>query len=123
MSHFVLILINVVGNDLLINIIQGEVSWRKPKLMKNSDIPVKDEWIVLRDAQDFPYYYNPYSMEMSWSPPKCKQQMLCSNPCVLYTWWKQYPTPQGPCEYFADHTDCETGRLFCKRCWKIHHQC
>jgi len=90
--------------------------------MRNSDISIKDEWKVLRDAQDFPYYYNPYSMQMSWNPPQtCK---MCDNLSVVHTWWKLYPTPQGPCEYLADPDNCtdkQSGLVYCKRCWKFNN--
>lgn len=96
----------------------GNLSWDKPKsLGKEYDITPKDEWKVLRDSQGFPYYYNPFSMYMSWNhPPECQmcQQIVC------LTWLRKFPLSRGPCEYFANHFTFSKGvrKGFCERCWK-----
>ena len=93
--------------------LQGEVSWDKPKVFGCYDLSPKDEYRILRDDQGFPYYYNPFSMDMTWSPPPnhsmCEQQ-------VHLTWWPIHPTPIGKCEYFS--TRCTSdGKRFCEKCW------
>jgi hypothetical protein len=42
----------------------GQLSWTKPKAMGSFEMPTKNEWKILRDAHNFPYYFNPSSMNM-----------------------------------------------------------
>jgi len=78
------------------------------------DLPVIDEWKVLRDTQGFPYYYNPHSTSMSWEQPP--STILCGEkvPC---TWQRQHPVPISSCEYFATKRTNRDGNLYCERCW------
>ena len=97
---------------------QGNLSWDKPKsLGKEFDITPKDEWKVLRDSQGFPYYYNPFSMYMSWNHPP--EYQMCQQ-IVCLTWLRKFPLSRGPCEYFANHFTFSKGvrKGFCERCWK-----
>lgn len=89
------------------------MAWDKPKALGRFDIEISDEWILLRDQQQFPYYYNPYSMEMSWTAPK--GTLLCSEN-IKYEWWAFYPQPVGRCIHFANRKS-KSGRLFCNKCW------
>ena len=86
----------------------GIKTWEKPKSLGDSDIPIKDEWKVLRDAQGFPYYYNPCTREMSWHPPS--GAAMCPT-IVPQPWLQEYPVPFGPCEFFA-----VTDGQLCERC-------
>jgi len=94
----------------------GEVTWDKPKALGMFDIEVADEWTLLRDPQQFPYYYNPFSMEMSWTAPK--HTLLCSEN-IEYEWWAFYPKPVGRCIHFAQRKS-KSGRFFCIGCWENH---
>ena len=95
----------------------GEVSWTKPEAMGLLfDIPVKDEWVVLRDLHNFPYYFNASKLEMRWIPPLNVE--VCGG-TVEHTWWKEHPVRTGPCPNFA--LDCylneEDGIRYCKECF------
>lgn len=77
----------------------AEVSWKKPKAMGVFDIPVKkDEWQVLRDFHNFPYYFNPSTFDMSWIPPLNVDVCGCT---IEHTWWRDYPVRRGGCPHFA----------------------
>ena len=95
----------------------GEVSWTKPKAMGAVfDIPAKDEWILLRDMHNFPYYFNPSKIEMRWIPPLNAE--ICGG-IVEHTWWKEHPVRTGPCPNFA-HDSClneADGIRYCKDCF------
>ena len=86
----------------------GTKMWEKPKSLGQYDIPTVNQWVVLRDAQEFPYYYNPCTLEMSWQPP-VGTSMCQSN--VPQPWLREYPVPFGPCEHFA-----VDGSRFCEQC-------
>jgi len=86
----------------------GTKMWEKPKSLGQYDIPTVNQWVVLRDAQNFPYYYNPCTLEMSWQPP-VGTSMCQSN--VPQPWLREFPVPFGPCEHFAVN-----GSRFCKQC-------
>lgn len=89
----------------------GTTTWEKPKALGNYDVPTKDEWKVLRDSQDFPYYYNPSTLEMSWHHPR--GAAMCSA-TVPQPWLREYPIPLGPCEFFA--VAATGGQQVCERC-------
>lgn len=96
-----------------LNKISGEASWVKPKAMGDFEMPAKDEWKLLRDAYNFPYYFNPGLMEMRWTPP-CTEDMCCG--IVAYTWWREYPVPVGPCPNFSCKISQEDGKRYCEDC-------
>jgi hypothetical protein len=99
-----------------INLHSGKTSWEKPKIFGSGsfDIEPEDEWIILRDSHDFPYYFNPKTMRMCWEPPL--GVLMCQN-TISYTWWKLDPVPKGRCINFA-MTQChEDGLLYCQDCW------
>ena len=96
----------------------GEVSWTKPKAMGVYDIPVKDEFVVLRDMHDFPYYFNPSTFEIRWIPPLNVE--VCGA-TIEYTWWRnrEFPVRRGPCPNFA-RSSClneEDGMRYCQDCF------
>mmetsp|Transcript_11934 Transcript_11934/g.22103 ORF Transcript_11934/g.22103 Transcript_11934/m.22103 type:complete len:851 (-) Transcript_11934:47-2599(-) len=96
------------------NIITGDISWTKPKAMGLFEIPAKDEWKLLRDAHNFPYYFNPCSMEMRWIPP-ASRDMCCGT--VHHTWWREYPVRIGQCPNFGDSELNEyDGKWYCEEC-------
>ncbi|KAL7465338.1 hypothetical protein ACHAXS_007429 [Conticribra weissflogii] len=94
------------------NVKTGESNWLKPRAMGIFDIPAKDEWILLRDAHNFPYYFNPSSMEMRWNPPPHLD--MCCNKNFLHTWWNEFPIRTGPCPNFAIFE--RDGKLYCSKC-------
>ena len=55
--------------NLKIFSLKGEVSWYKPKALGHYDLPTKNEWKILKDEHGVPYFYNPLTMEMSWTNP------------------------------------------------------
>ena len=94
----------------------GEVSWEKPKVFGNAgfDIEPTEEWIVMRDPQEFPYYYNCKTMKMCWERPSDVE--ICQN-TILYTWWKLHPFPSGQCYNLATKRSDEDELLYCEDCW------
>ncbi|KAL3800346.1 hypothetical protein HJC23_003642 [Cyclotella cryptica] len=76
----------------------GKKSWTKPKAMGAFEMPIKDEWKILRDAHNFPYYFNACQMKMQWSPPMDKT-MCCGK--VPYFWYREFPVRVGKCPNFA----------------------
>jgi hypothetical protein len=48
---------------------QSDTSWCKPKALGHFDLPTKNEWKLLQDEKGVPYFYNPLTMEMSWTKP------------------------------------------------------
>lgn len=98
------------------NMRTGLVTWEKLMSLGSSDLPTANVWKVLRDAQDFPYYYNPCTLDMSWQPPS--DGIMCEA-TVKQPWLKEYPVALGPCEYFAAKREIEsTGerKKLCIRC-------
>lgn len=93
----------------------GETSWTKPKAMGVFEIPAKDEWKLLRDAHNFPYYFNPLLIEMSWTPPLDKD-MCCGT--VPHTWWREYPVRSGPCPRFSCVLNEDDGIRYCQDCFE-----
>jgi len=94
----------------------GDVSWSKPKAMGVFEIPAEDEWKLLRDAHNFPYYFNPYSMEMRWTPP-ASEDMCCG--IVPHTWWREYPVRLGQCPNFGDgKLNEDDGKWYCEECYQ-----
>ena len=93
----------------------GETSWAKPKAMGVFEIPAKDEWKLLRDAHNFPYYFNPLLIEMSWTPPLDKD-MCCGT--VSHTWWREYPVRKGPCPKFSCVLNEDDGKRYCQDCFE-----
>ena len=95
----------------------GEVSWTKPKAMSVFDIPAKDEWIVLRDLHNFPYYFNASKFEIRWIPPLNVE--VCGG-TVEHSWWREHPIRTGPCPNFAGGACClneEDGIRYCQECF------
>ena len=88
-------------------------SWTKPKAMGTADIPTKDEWVLLRDAHNFPYYLNPSSMNMRWQPP-VDEEMCCGD--VSHTWWKEFPVRVGRCPDFGRNLN-DDGKRYCNECF------
>eukprot|EP00956_Cyclotella_meneghiniana_P032202 scaffold87397_cov70-Cyclotella_meneghiniana.AAC.13 len=78
----------------------NETSWTKPKAMGSFEMPTKDEWKVLRDAHNFPYYFNPFRMDMQWNPP-IEKTMCCAQ--VPYNWYREFPVRMGQCPNFASY--------------------
>lgn len=99
-----------------INLHTGKTSWERPRSFGagSFDIEPDDEWIVLRDSHDFPYYFNPKTMKMSWEPPP--GVILCQN-TISYNWWKVDPVPKGRCFNFATTQFHKDGLLYCQDCW------
>ena len=93
------------------NKLTGETFWTKPKAMGSFEMPTKDEWKVLRDAHNFPYYYNPCSMNMQWNPP-IDQVMCCGQ--VPHHWYLEFPVRRGQCPYFAVQE--VYGSSYCQKC-------
>lgn len=76
----------------------GESQWRKPYALGEYDIRLKDQWVILRDETNVPYYYNPSTLVMSWVQPEgtvicddcrssfcdvhCMNSFLCKS-CLL----------------------------------------
>ena len=85
-----------------------ETSWDKPKAMGSFEMPTKDEWKILRDAHNFPYYYNPFSMQMQWNPPLDKS--MCSRKVPHY-WYREFPVRFGACPNFSIN-----GNSYCSEC-------
>lgn len=79
------------------------------------DIEPADEWILLRDSEEFPYYYNPLTMKMSWKLPEGTSQ--CQER-VTFHWWKFHPQPQGQCPQFASKRCLISSKLLCNVCWE-----
>jgi hypothetical protein len=102
------------------NKVTGETSWTKPKAMGDFEIPAKDEWKLLRDAHNFPYYFNPCIMEMRWTPPR-KEDMCCGT--VPYTWWREYPIPTGTCPNFSCDSIEVDGKRYCDECFSHRSNC
>eukprot|EP00578_Thalassiosira_sp_NH16_P011315 CAMPEP_0181111412 /NCGR_PEP_ID=MMETSP1071-20121207/19258_1 /TAXON_ID=35127 /ORGANISM="Thalassiosira sp., Strain NH16" /LENGTH=394 /DNA_ID=CAMNT_0023195297 /DNA_START=786 /DNA_END=1970 /DNA_ORIENTATION=- len=98
------------------NKITREVSWAKPKAMGEFEIPAKDEWKILRDAHDFPYYFNPYSVQMRWNPP-VSEDMCCG--IVPHTWWREYPVRSGRCPNFGCKLNEDDGKRYCYECLAV----
>ena len=98
------------------NIVTGETTWTKPKAMGTFEIPAMDEWVLLRDAHDFPYYYNPRSMEMRWLSP-VDRDMCCR--IVPQTWWREWPVRTGPCPNFGKMLNEDDGKRYCEECFRI----
>lgn len=96
------------------NTVTGEVSWSKPKAMGNFEVPAKDEWKILRDAHNFPYYFNPSFVEMRWTPP-VTEEMCCG--IVPQMWWREYPVRSGPCPNFAHRLHEDDGKRYCVDCF------
>ena len=94
------------------NKVTGEISWSKPKAMDVFEIPAKDEWKLLRDAHNFPYYFNPHLLEMRWTPPANEE--MCSG-IVNHTWWREYPIRSGQCPNFACKLK-DDGMRYCNEC-------
>jgi len=94
------------------NKVTGETSWSKPKAMGIFEIPAKDEWKLLRDAHNFPYYYNPLLMQMSWTPPR-DVEMCCGT--VPHTWW--YSVRMGQCPNFSCVLNEDDGKRYCQECY------
>ncbi len=99
-----------------INLNTGKTSWERPRIFGRGsfDVEPDDEWIVLRDSHDFPYYFNPKTMKMTWEPPP--GVILCQN-TISYNWWKLDPVPKGRCFNFAMTKFQEYGLLYCQDCW------
>jgi hypothetical protein len=76
----------------------NETSWMKPKAMGSFEMPTKDEWKLLRDAHNFPYYFNAGRMEMQWNPP-LDVTMCCGK--VPHTWYREFPVRIEQCPNFA----------------------
>ncbi|KAL7553296.1 hypothetical protein ACHAWF_016563 [Thalassiosira exigua] len=95
------------------NKITGDISWSKPKAMGFFDIPAKDEWKIIRDAHNFPYYFNPFLIEMRWTPP-ADESMCCG--VVPHTWWREYPVRSGPCPNFGRQLNEDDGKRYCADC-------
>lgn len=95
------------------NKVTGEVSWEKPKAMGEHEIPAKDEWKILRDAHNFPYYFNPFLIEMRWTPP-VNEDMCCGM--VAHTWWREYPVREGRCPNFSWKLNEDDGKRYCRDC-------
>lgn len=98
------------------NLQTGEVSWSKPKAMGVFDVPVKDEWVVLRDLHDFPYYFNPSKFEIRWIFPLNNVE-VCGEQSVPHTWWREFPVRVGPCPNFACCLNEEDGIRYCQECF------
>ena len=92
----------------------GDTFWSKPKAMGMFEIPTKYEWKLLRDAHDFPYYFNPCSMEMRWNPPP-QEETCCGT--VPHTWWREYPVQLGKCPNFASLLNENDGKRYCSGCY------
>ena len=45
------------------------VQYTKPYALGSYDMRVKDEWVVMRDATNLKYFYNPLTMYMQWKQP------------------------------------------------------
>jgi hypothetical protein len=91
----------------------GETSWAKPKAMGSFEMPTKDEWKVLRDAHNFPYYFNPFRLDMQWNPPVDKA-MCCQQ--VPHDWHREFPVRIGRCPNFAIYED-DDGNGYCYQCY------
>ncbi|KAL7531216.1 hypothetical protein ACHAXR_003907 [Thalassiosira sp. AJA248-18] len=96
------------------NKVTGEISWSKPKAMGVFEIPATDEWRLLRDAHNFPYYLNPFLMEMRWNPP-LNEDMCCG--IVPHFWWREYPVRSGQCPNFGCKLNEDDGKRYCKVCF------
>ena len=72
------------------------------------EMPAKDEWKLLRDAHNFPYYFNPLLIEISWNPP-LEQEMCCG--IVPHYWWREYPVRTGQCPNFSCLLNEDDGNL------------
>jgi hypothetical protein len=44
-------------------------TWVKPVMFGSYDVDADEGWLLLRDTQDEPYYYNPRRLTMQWSVP------------------------------------------------------
>jgi hypothetical protein len=95
----------------------GETSWERPKIFGNGsfDIDPEEGWIILRDAEGFPYYFNPKTMRMCWDLPP---GVLICQKTVSHTWWKLFPAPLGRCFNFATMQSDIDGLLYCDDCWQ-----
>lgn len=96
------------------NKLTGELSWTKPNALGACDIPAKNEWVVLRDMHDFPYYFNPSTYEIRWVPPL--DVAVCGG-TILHTWWRDYPFRSGSCPNFACCLNEEDGIRYCRECF------
>jgi len=97
------------------NRMTDETLWEKPKSLGSYDMQVINEWRPMRDNQNYPYYYNPHTMKMTWKPPR--HTVLCEEK-VLHTWKYGHPTPTGPCPSFATRRCNEDMRFYCDSCWE-----
>lgn len=97
-----------------LNKVTGETRWTKPEAMGMLDIPVKDEWVVLRDIHNFPYYFNPSTYDIKWNPPLNVE--VCGG-TVLQTWWREYPVKTGGCPNLACCLNEDDGIRYCQECF------
>jgi hypothetical protein len=97
-----------------LNKVTGETNWTKPKAMGVLEIPAREEWVLLRDAHDFPYYYIPRSMHMRWLPP-VDGDMCCG--IVPHSWWREWPVRIGPCPNFGRILKEDAGKRYCEECF------
>ena len=97
--------------------ITGESSWTKPKAMGDFEMPAKNEWKLLRDSHNFPYYFNPLVLEMRWTPPPLAlgQDMCCG--IVPHYWWREYPIRKGQCPNFSCLLNEDDGKRYCQECY------
>ena len=93
----------------------GEHLWEKPLSLGSYDMLVTNEWRPMRDNQQFPYYYNPSTMRMSWKRPK--STCMCEEK-VNHDWEPVYPPKYGPCSEFATRRCNDDMRFYCDTCWE-----
>jgi len=93
----------------------GDIVWEKPKALGSYDMVVVNEWRPMRDTQNYPYYYNPHTMQMIWGVP------ANTRPCEMtdypQTWIFGYPTPLGQCPNFATRRCNDDMHFYCDDCW------
>jgi len=87
--------------------------WEKPKALDYFDLLAKYEWKLMWDAQGFPYYFEPNSMKMSWTPP-LEEVNMCQG-MIEYSWYQFYPKPTGKCINFVQ-SRLRKAPFYCKSC-------
>ena len=97
------------------NNITGDVSWIKPKAMSTFDIPAKDEWKLLRDFHNFPYYFNTRSL-VALLPPVFPPDINMCCGVVPHNWWREYPVRFGRCPEISRLQELD-GKWYCKGCF------
>mgnify|MGYP003319967682 CR=1 FL=1 len=90
------------------------VQYTKPYALGSFDMRVKNEWVVMRDATQLEYFYNPLTMYMQWKQPAgtvlCKTCTKKLDPSVMLHPNLCWPDPGGGVyRWLSDDSDTVQG--------------